>query len=108
MSYYDTEKYNSISGLSYVFLVLGCINLAYFVVMAVLGKSAIAVENIIIFQFCYFCILGLDSVQLAIASLAFYGKYSVGININIINSNLMSYGSVFQYNLCTKMPKIYQ
>lgn len=108
MSYYDTSKYSSITGLSYVFLVVNCINLAYFVIMGILGKSAIAVENIIIFQFSYFCILGLESVQLSIASLAFYGKYSVGININIINSNLISYGSVFQYNLCSKMPKIYQ
>lgn len=60
--FFKPETYQAVIVLSYLFLTLIVLNLLFFVVMVFLRKSVIAVENIIIFQFAYFGVLGQKQV----------------------------------------------
>lgn len=106
MNFYPTTSYQATLALSYVFLALIALNFLFFLVLVFLRKSVVPVESLLIFQFAYFCVAGQKEVELAVASLAFFGKYSLGLNINFIKSVVLKDNE--NYQICSKMGDIYQ
>jgi hypothetical protein len=79
--------------------------MAFFLISLFVGRSVVPIENILVLQFAYFCIAAQTKVELAFTSLAFYGRFSTGYNINIVES---SYKDTVNYLACKVMTTIYQ
>lgn len=105
MTFYQVSSYSLSGTLSYVFLVINCLNIVFWVVAVMLRKSVIAIEAVLIYQLAYFSVIGQQYVELTIASLAYFGRYSMGLHINIMQTQV---SDVVTTLICPKLGKIYQ
>lgn len=106
MLFLPAAQYNTIAYLSYIFLAILALDLLFLVLAVVFRRAVLGVENLLVYQFAYFCILGQKEVELSVASLGLFGRYSLGANVNIVGGGL-TVGDVGLRG-CVKMGKIYQ
>ena len=107
MIYYEDSVYQSASSISIFFLVLIILALIFFFAFAALRRAVIAVETLIIIELAYFCILGQSSVEIGLSALAFYGKFSYGINVNLLENGFISCEGIGElYQECNSIDNI--
>lgn len=105
MTYLEQSSYQSVLILSYIFLIIFILNFVFFLFTVIGRRSVVGVETVIVGQFVYFGVVGLGQVGVGIAGLGLFGKFSYGVNVNIVKSIL---SNDLQYQVCKKMASIYQ